>query len=57
MRFASPAPGLDPEPDGMRADGKRCHWLSVYCEKLDQVVRPGQCPGCDAFPFIQEALR
>jgi hypothetical protein len=35
----------------------RCRWLRVYCEKLDRIVRPGQCPGCDVFPFIQEALR
>ncbi len=36
---------------------QRCRWLRVYCEKLDRVVRPGQCPGCDVYPFIQEALR
>ena len=36
---------------------KSCRWLRVYCEKLDRVVRPGQCPGCDVYPFIQEALR
>ena len=36
---------------------KSCKWLRVYCAKLDRVVRPGQCPGCDTYPLIQEALR
>ena len=49
--------GIEQDPNGSRPDGKRCQWLRVYCEKLDQVVRPGQCSGCDVFPFIQEALR
>ena len=49
--------GMEQDPNGTRPAGKRCQWLRVYCEKLDQVVRPGQCPGCDVYPFIQEALR
>jgi hypothetical protein len=49
--------GIEQDPNGTRPAGKRCQWLRVYCEKLDQVVRPGQCPGCDIYPFIEEALR
>ena len=47
----------DSDPDGSGEDGKRCRWLRVYCEKLDQIVRPGQCPGCDVLPSIKERLR
>jgi hypothetical protein len=55
VRFAGA--GIEGDPNGNREPGKRCRWLRVYCEKLDQVVRPGQCPGCDIYPFIEEALR
>jgi hypothetical protein len=37
--------------------GKRCRWLRVFCEKLDQIIEPGHCPGCDVLPSITEALR
>ncbi len=47
----------DPDADGSRPPGQRCRWLRVYCEKLDQIVSPGKCPGCDVIPSIQEALR
>jgi hypothetical protein len=49
--------GQEQGPNGTSDSGKSCRWLRVYCEKLDRVVRPGQCPGCDVYPFIQEALR
>ena len=47
----------DSDPDGSGEDGKRCRWLRVYCERLDQIIRPGQCPGCDVPPSIKERLR
>jgi hypothetical protein len=51
------AGAAEKKPCSTSAEKKKCRWLRVYCEKLDRVVKPGQCPGCDIFPFIQEALR
>jgi hypothetical protein len=51
------AGATEKKPCSTSSEKKTCRWLRVYCEKLDRVVKPGQCPGCDTFPFIQEALR
>ncbi len=39
------------------SDGERCRWLRVYCAKLQRVVSPGRCPGCDLVPALGEAMR
>ena len=51
--------GASQEPE-VGADGERtrCRWLRVYCAKLDRVVSPGHCPGCDqGLSIPQEVLR
>lgn len=25
----------------------KCRWVRVYCARLDQVVAPDRCPGCE----------
>jgi hypothetical protein len=43
---------------GPRSEGQRCRWLRAFCTKLERVVRPGECPGCDDLPnLIRERLR
>ena len=49
---------VDDSPVNHSGASQRCQWLRVYCVKLRRVVRPGDCPGCDAqAPSIQEALK
>ena len=45
------------DPLAPGSDTQRCRWLRVYCTKLRRVVRPGDCPGCDAdVPSTPEAV-
>lgn len=43
-----------PEPAAPASEGNRCHWLRVYCARLDRVVRPDACPGCDTLLLNEE---
>ncbi len=39
------------------SESQRCRWLRVYCTKLQRVVRPGDCPGCETgVPSTAEAV-
>ena len=42
---------------GSGSSSKTCRWLSAFCSKLDRIVKPGECPGCDLLPSIEERLR
>ena len=53
IRIAGARPELDAYEGEER---KRCRWLRVYCAKLDRVITPGHCPGCDQGIATQEAL-
>ena len=51
--------GAKAEEESPYGDGesRRCRYLRMYCMKLDRAVRPGECPGCDYPPNIEERLR
>jgi hypothetical protein len=44
------------QDDGANGERARCRWLRVYCAKLDRVINPGHCPGCDQRLVIGEGV-
>lgn len=47
--------GARPEQDEYESEERRrCRWLRVYCAKLDRVITPGHCPGCDQGVVTEE---
>jgi hypothetical protein len=51
------AAGAHTDEDACSSDERtRCRWLRVYCAKLERVVTPGRCPGCDQGLFFREEV-